>query len=279
MTINESKKDAVNLAKNYYNSSDAEQFYIKIWGGEDLHIGIYENEEDTIIDASRRNIEKIISFLNLTESSRVLDIGSGFGRSARHIARKYNCHTTCLNLSEKQNEINRRIVKDENLEELVSVVDGNFEEIPFANNSFDVVYAQDALSHSSNRSKVLSEVYRVLDKNGDFIFTDPIQKKDVPYAILKPILERVHLDTLGSFDYYREESAKIGFQEARIIDLSDSLTIHYTKISDELKRRYWEIVDCSSKDFVDHMLKGLQHWIDGGQKGFLQWGILHFKKL
>ena len=23
---------------------------------------------------------------------------------------------------------------------------------------------------------------------------------------------------------------------------------------------------------------GLQHWVDGGRRGYLQWGILHFRK-
>jgi len=26
------------------------------------------------------------------------------------------------------------------------------------------------------------------------------------------------------------------------------------------------------------MKKGLRHWIDGGKKGYLAWGIFHFKK-
>ncbi|MCP5497196.1 MAG: SAM-dependent methyltransferase, partial [Leptospiraceae bacterium] len=31
------------VAKDYYNSSEADQFYYNIWGGEDIHIGLYDN--------------------------------------------------------------------------------------------------------------------------------------------------------------------------------------------------------------------------------------------
>ena len=32
----------VDTARDYYNSSDADRFYATIWGGEDIHIGLYD---------------------------------------------------------------------------------------------------------------------------------------------------------------------------------------------------------------------------------------------
>lgn len=32
-------------ARDYYNSIDADEFYAKVWGGEDIHIGLYLNSE------------------------------------------------------------------------------------------------------------------------------------------------------------------------------------------------------------------------------------------
>ena len=34
-----------------------------------------------------------------------------------------------------------------------------------------------------------------------------------------------------------------------------------------------------SAEYIDRMKAGLQHWVDGGNKGHLQWGILHFRKV
>ena len=33
------------VAATYYDSSDADRFYAEIWGGEDIHIGLYETAE------------------------------------------------------------------------------------------------------------------------------------------------------------------------------------------------------------------------------------------
>jgi len=42
---------AVEMAKNYYDSADADTFYGLIWGGEDIHIGLYQGANDDIAAA------------------------------------------------------------------------------------------------------------------------------------------------------------------------------------------------------------------------------------
>ena len=34
---------AHDVAAHYYDSSDADQFYELVWGGEDIHIGLYSD--------------------------------------------------------------------------------------------------------------------------------------------------------------------------------------------------------------------------------------------
>ena len=46
--------EVVQTARDYYNSDDAEAFYSTIWGGEDIHIGMYHREGDSIAEAGRR---------------------------------------------------------------------------------------------------------------------------------------------------------------------------------------------------------------------------------
>ena len=51
---NDPSKDVIKTTQAYYNSDDAQVFYYRLWGGEDLHLGIYEREDEPIRDASRR---------------------------------------------------------------------------------------------------------------------------------------------------------------------------------------------------------------------------------
>ena len=89
--------EAVNVARDYYNSGDADNFYAEIWGGEDIHIGIYESGDEPIRDASRRTVERMASRLEgLGPESRVLDIGAGYGGPARFLAESYGCRGSRL---------------------------------------------------------------------------------------------------------------------------------------------------------------------------------------
>src|SRR5690606_8268612 len=97
--------------------------------------------------------------------------------------------------------------------------------------SFDVVWSQDALLHSGNRKLVLEEVHRVLRRGGQFIFTDPMQSDDCPEGVLQPVYDRIHLESLGSFAFYRETAAALGFETLDAIDLTANLRRHYARVA------------------------------------------------
>ncbi|MBT7681397.1 MAG: SAM-dependent methyltransferase, partial [Nitrospina sp.] len=48
------EKTAVDKAGEYYNSTPADEFYFKIWGGDHIHVGIYNHSKEPIKDASPR---------------------------------------------------------------------------------------------------------------------------------------------------------------------------------------------------------------------------------
>ncbi|RMH10002.1 MAG: methyltransferase domain-containing protein [Nitrospirae bacterium] len=269
----------VGAARDYYNSTDADRFYATIWGGEDIHIGIYERETDSIFEASRRTVETMARLIHgLTPKTRVLDIGSGYGGSARYLAKTYGCQVGCLNLSEVQNQRNRELNHAQGLSLAINVVDGCFESIPSADESVDVVWSQDAILHSGDREQVFKEVYRVLVPGGQFIFTDPMQSEQCPSDALQPILDRIHLDSLGSIQSYKEILLHLGFKELKILDYSPQLSIHYARVLQEVETSHWNLVRVCSEDYIQRMKVGLQHWIQGGKAGYLRWGILHFQK-
>lgn len=270
---------AVRVAEQYYDSNDADQFYFNIWGGEDIHIGLYESPEIEVREASQRTVVRMADRLSgVTPETRIVDIGAGYGGAARYLARRFGCRVVCLNLSETQNARNRALNAAEGLSEQVSVVHGNFEELPFEAGEFDVVWSQDAILHSGRRDRVLDEIKRVLRPGGQLVFTDPMQSDDCPTGVLGPILARIHLDTLGSFAFYRRELRARGFEEIDVEDLTVHLGRHYARVRSELEARREEMVQLASPQYVERMLDGLQHWVAGEAKGHLAWGILHFRR-
>lgn len=270
----------VAVTRDYYNSSDADNFYATIWGGEDIHVGLYREPGETIFAASRRTVETMAARLpGLSAHSTVLDLGSGYGGSARYLARHFGCHVTCLNLSEIQNQTNRQLTAKAGLAERIHVIDGSFEDLSFAAPvSYDFVWSQDAILHSGQRELVLREVNRVLKPGGHFIFTDPMQSDDCPVALLAPVLERIHLASLGSPGFYRATARKLGWNEVAWHDFLPDLVQHYTRVREEICRRETELLQVCRPDYLTRMKAGLQHWIEAGTAGRLQWGIFLFRK-
>ena len=212
-------------------------------------------------------------FRSITAETRILDMGAGYGGAARTLAKKFGCKVTCLNLSEVENERNREKNREQGLEDLVDVVDGSFESMPIQDNSYDLVWSQDAFLHSGERGQVVSEIARVLVPGGRVVFTDPMADDNADVSALSPILARLHLDSLGSPGFYREEFAKHGLGDFSFDDHTHQLTTHYGRVLAELERAEPAFKGKISDEYITNMKTGLQNWVNGGKSGQLSWGI------
>jgi sarcosine/dimethylglycine N-methyltransferase len=274
-----SYSEAVNVARDYYNSDDADNFYALVWGGEDIHIGLYESENESILEASHRTVRHMAACLgDINPQHAVLDIGAGYGGPARYLASTFGCDVTALNLSEKENERSRELVEERGLNDKVKVIDGSFEHIPADDETFDIVWSEDAILHSGHREKVLQEVVRVLKPGGRFIFTDPMQSDDCPDGVLQSILDRIHLSTLGSPGFYRDTLSRLGMTEVSFEEHTRQLINHYSRVLQETQNRQSDLENSVSVEYIERMKNGLAHWIDGGKRGYLCWGIFVFRK-
>lgn len=274
-----SAQDAVATARNYYNSDDADTFYSEVWGGEDIHIGLYETNDESIRAAARRTVERMAERVRpIGPGTRVLDIGAGYAGSMRYLAASFGCRCTALNLSEVENARARALNRAQGLDGLIEVVDGSFQQIERATASCDVVWSQDAILHSDDREQVFAEVARVLRPGGRFVMTDPMQADGCPPGVLDPILERIHLSSLGSPGFYLRAARDAGLADEGYEDQTPQLARHYARVRAELQRRRRELAGEVSDDYIERMLKGLQHWVDGGRNGHLAWGIFLFRK-
>ena len=273
------EENLVETTKNYYDSTDADNFYHTIWGGEDIHVGIYNHNNEEILTASRRTVETMLEMLPpLKEGMQMLDMGAGYGGAARHIAGEYSIKIDCLNLSETENERNREKTRAAELENKVSVMGGNFEDMPFSDNTYNVVWSEDSFLHSDQKAAIFAEAKRVLKPGGHFIFTDPMQADDCPPDVLKPILKRIHLKEMGSVKKYRLLAQKNDLEEVEIKQMPEQLTHHYASVLKQLEAHEEKLQEVCSAEYLTNMKQGLNHWVNGGNKGYLNWGILHFKK-
>jgi 2-polyprenyl-6-hydroxyphenyl methylase / 3-demethylubiquinone-9 3-methyltransferase len=104
--------------------------------------------------------------MNLVETS-ALEVGCGGGILTEEIA-KMGFITTGIDPSEQSVANAQKHAKDNNLK--INYEIGVGENLPFQNNSFDVVFCCDVLEHVYDVPKVISEISRVLKSKGIFIY-------------------------------------------------------------------------------------------------------------
>lgn len=270
--------DAERVARAAYDNPGADWFYSQIWGGQDIHLGLYREPGESIAVASHRTMERMADLLEQERIGDVVDLGSGYGGAARFLCRRFGARVLAVNVSPTQNERARTLTREAGQEEAVTVVEGSYTDVPAEDASRDLAWSQDAFLHSDQRHLAIEEAARVLRPGGELIFTDPMSADDTPVEQLGPVLDRLRLPSLGSPAQYRAHAARVGLVEVGFEDHTEQLATHYGRVLEESRARADELRQAADEEFLDRMMRGLGHWVDAGSRGLLAWGIFHFRK-
>jgi len=135
------------------------------WWQEDFSLNLIK----TLYNPCRVDyIRKIIEKFNLfSEKINVLEVGCGGGILSEEIA-KMGFNITGIDPSDQSLRSAINHAKDSDLK--IIYENGAGENLPFQNNSFDVVLCCDVLEHVHDLPKVISEISRVLKFRGIFIY-------------------------------------------------------------------------------------------------------------
>ncbi|MFD8082407.1 SAM-dependent methyltransferase [Kitasatospora sp. NPDC059722] len=274
----ESIADAVETVRRYYGSSEVDGFYSAVWGGENIHTGIYLDAHEPVGTASRRTCERAaakVAHRLPTPGVTVLDLGSGYGGPTRFLAGTFGCRVTALNISEPQNERHRRTNAERGLDGLIEVVTGSFQDIPFPDGHFDVVWSQEAFCHSPDRDRLLSEAARVLRPDGDLVFTDVMAADGVAPESLREVVARLQVESLATPGYYEKRLPEVGLSGVDFDDRSEQLLTHYVRLEEETRRQADSLRDLVGPVYLEGLLENLPRWVAACRAGRLSWGIFH----
>ncbi|MCB0726619.1 MAG: class I SAM-dependent methyltransferase [Ignavibacteriae bacterium] len=150
----------------------------------------------------------------IKEGQKILDAGCGIGGPARMLADVFECNVTGVDLTEEFIRTATLLSELVSLNHLTEFIAADATQLPFANETFDVVWTQHAQMNIRDKNQLYSELFRVLKKEGKFIYYDIFStgKKDLIFPL--PWADDDSINFLITTDDYEKLLTEIGFIES-----------------------------------------------------------------
>lgn len=182
-SLQNKEANSAERSQEYYQSDSAWNYYTIIHGSADYSgMGIWsesvmENdtatgkpylrgkEPDTMVAANKVRDERMFKFMmeNIPKGRKlkILELGSGRGGQTRDVAKKFLDMDLLdiivgVNIAERENEYNRsEFLKRGIPAENFRIDTGSFDDLPYDNCSFDLIFSNEALDHSDDYIAVM----------------------------------------------------------------------------------------------------------------------------
>lgn len=117
----------------------------------------------------------LAELLPITRRTKVLDVGSGLGGPSRYLAYRFGCHVYGVESLEGYCEVARMLARLMKLEDEVSYRQADALNLPFPDDSFDIVWTQHVVMNIEDKASLYKELRRVVKPNGYLAFHDVVQ--------------------------------------------------------------------------------------------------------
>jgi tocopherol O-methyltransferase len=205
------------VAKHYDN---LDHFYRKLWG-EHLHHGLWLTGRETPEQAVRQLVVEVAAQARIEMGSRVVDVGCGYGATARLLVDEFGAAVTGVTISSAQHGYAESVRPGTaNPRYLLR----DWYDNGFPDGKFDAVVSLESSEHMPDKPRFFGEVARVLKPAGRFIVCAWLSRLNPKgwevRHLLEPICCEGRLPSMGTVEDYRNWIEDAGLEVERIHDVS-----------------------------------------------------------
>jgi 27-O-demethylrifamycin SV methyltransferase len=252
--------------------------------GDNFHFGYFESEDIDLSQAAEMMIEKLLEPCDLSEESRILDVGCGIGGPALYIHERHHCAIDGISTSERGVRIANQASEDKGYNRVrFEVADGM--DNGFPDNTFDLVWIMEASHPIPDKKALFGECYRVLKKGGMLAMCDLVQAKILPlhkgfWYFIKNIKDFLFAPNVWgparilSMGNLCDHMIEAGFARVHAIDITQK-AIPTPKCWRENAMRYRDGgINESSRQYLDDFIKGCVNLEKTFKDGIMGYGML-----
>jgi tocopherol O-methyltransferase len=229
-----------NQIQQFYDASSG--LWEQIWG-EHMHHGYYGATGKEKKDRRQAQIDLNEEFLawagvgqtiGVTPESRpqIVDVGCGIGGSSLYLAQKFDAGVEGITLSPVQASRATERAQEAGLARNVQFQVADALDMPFADDTFDLVWSMESGEHMPDKEKFLEECYRVLKPGGTFLMATWCHRPITPATGELTPDEQQHLAEIYrvyclpyviSLPEYEAIARNLSLQNIRTADWSDAV--------------------------------------------------------
>ena len=265
--------------KKYYSDTQFEYGLVWNWRSKHtpaLHFGYYDEKATNHHRSVIRANEVLAEWGNIQQGAIIIDAGCGLGHSTLWLAEHYNALVTGITIVPKQVETMQKFIDKKGIKN-VSFLEASYFNMPFEDNSVDVVWAIEAVCHAKDKSQFYKEAYRVLKPEGKLLIGEnlrtarPLEKEKE--ELLKDIFNSWAIPDLDTVEEHRSHALNSGFTSFESKDVTANMMVSYRNLEEMCKRWAWlnkllHAISIISTVRRDNMLGSLKQYQAIKQKVF-----------
>ncbi|MEU5030937.1 SAM-dependent methyltransferase [Streptomyces milbemycinicus] len=196
--------------------------------GGSTHYGYWTGPDDdsTFEQAADRLTDILTDKLGAGPGDRVLDVGCGQGRPGVRLATRTGAELTGISISARDVEVSNARAEREGCADRVRFQRADAMELPFADNSFDHVFALESIVCVPDRVQVLKQMARVVRPGGSIVLTDFTDRDVEANAQKKEGLAEVgeswHTAPLVTESDYPSFASAAGLEVVEVTDITQN---------------------------------------------------------